>query len=183
MLWTIRGSLDDINCLSRKRINQLLGSAEANKTWTLDAGEIDDGTAVEIKLETVEGSEENEVAVEYLIKNNQTDKTKLYKVAKNGTAMTAEECGSLVYATGKITLSISSTPQIENRDNIYVTYEHSNEGYLERIMNCNFGILFGVDGNTDRLFLSGNSGLSEYRLSLGNGRLHLLWRPQHRFNG
>ena len=152
-----RGSLDDINCLSRKRINQLLGSAEANKTWTLDAGEIDDGTAVEIKLETVEGSEENEVAVEYLIKNNQTDKTKLYKVAKNGTAMTAEECGSLVYATGKITLSISSAPQIENRDNIYVTYEHSNEGYLERIMNCNFGILFGVDGNTDRLFLSGNS--------------------------
>ena len=152
-----RGSLDDINCLSRKRINQLLGSAEANKTWTLDAGEIDDGTAVEIKLETVEGSEENEVAVEYLIKNNQTDKTKLYKVAKNGTAITAEECGSLVYATGKITLSISSAPQIENRDNIYVTYEHSNEGYLERIMNCNFGILFGVDGNTDRLFLSGNS--------------------------
>lgn len=152
-----RGSLDDINCLSRKRINQLLGSAEANKTWTLDAGEIDYGTAVEIKLETVEGSEGNEVAVEYLIKNNQTDNTKLYKVAKNGTDMTAEECGSLVYATGKITLSISSAPQIANRDNIYVTYEHSNEGYLERIMNCNFGILFGVDGNTDRLFLSGNS--------------------------
>ena len=152
-----RESLDDINCLSSKRINQLLGSAEVDKTWTLDAGEIDAGTAVEIKLETVEVSGENEVTVEYIIKNNQTAKTKLYKVAKNGEAMTAEECGSLSYATGQITLSIVTTPQIENRDNIYVTYEHSNEGYLERIMNCNFGILFGVDGNTDRLFLSGNS--------------------------
>ena len=152
-----RESLDDINCLSSKRINQLLGSAEVDKTWTLDAGEIDAGTAVEIKLETVEVSGENEVTVEYIIKNNQTAKTKLYKVAKNGEAMTAEECGSLSYATGQITLSIVTTPQIENRDNIYVTYEHSNKGYLERIMNCNFGILFGVDGNTDRLFLSGNS--------------------------
>ena len=34
---------------------------------------------------------------------------------------------------------------------------HSVDGYLDRIANCNFGILFGVNGNSDRLFVSGNS--------------------------
>ena len=149
-----RGSLDDINCLSSKRINQLLGLAESPQTWTLDSGKIDDGTAVSITLETVEGEGDDEVAVTYTIEN---EGTKLYKTKKDGVAITKAECGSLDYENGKVTFTIPTPPQIENRDNIYVTFEHSNSDYLERIANCNFGILFGVDGNTDRLFLSGNS--------------------------
>ena len=149
-----RGSLDDINCLSSKRKNQLVGSSSANKTWTLDSGSIDSNTAVEITLETIENSTE----VVYLIQNNNSnDKTKLYQVKKDGSAITPVECGSISYATGQITLSIATTPQIANRDNIYVTFEHTVQGYEERITKCNFGILFGVSGNTDRLFLSGNS--------------------------
>lgn len=150
----MRGSVDDINCLSSKRINQLLGENEAQKTWTLDSGAIDEGTSVSIILETVEGEGESEVGVVYTIENTGTT---LYKVKKDGVAITATECGSIDYTTGKVTFFIPTTPQIENRDNIYVTFEHSNPDYFERIMNCNFGILFGVDGNTDRLFLSGNS--------------------------
>lgn len=140
----LRGSLDDINLLSTKRINQLLGSKDANKTWTLDSGSIDEGTTVEVTVETMSGDE----AVTLTISNSGDDKTKLY----NGST----QVGTVDYANGKITLSIATTPQIENRDNIYVTFEHAVEGYADRITSCEFGILFGVSGNTDRLFLSGN---------------------------
>ncbi len=155
-----RVTLDGVNCLSDKRINRLLGSdSDSEKTWTLDAS-IDDGTTVEIKVETVEaveGEGGNEVAVEYIIKNNQKEKDKLYKVKKNNEDIKEENsCGSLDYSTGKITLDFPTTPQISNRDNIYVTFEHKVEGYEKRITECSFGTLFGVNGNTDSLFLSGN---------------------------
>lgn len=140
-----RGSLDDVNCLTPKRINQLLGSAEANRTWTLDSGSIDEGTDVSVVIETKSGEE----LVTLEISNSQSDKTKLYDGNK--------QVGTVDYENGKITLSIATPPQIENRDNIFVTFEHSVEGYTDRIANCNFGILFGVSGNTDRLFLSGNT--------------------------
>lgn len=139
-----RGSLDDVNMLTPKRINQLLGSSEANKTWTLDSESIDEGTDISIVLETIRDEE----AVSVNISNSKEDKTKLYE----GDTLV----GSVDYEKGKITLTIKTTPQIENRDNIFITFEHSVEGYAERITNCNFGILFGVSGNTDRLFLSGN---------------------------
>lgn len=140
-----RGSLDDVNCLSSRRTNQLLGTAETNKTWTLDSGSIDSGTIVDIKLETmVNGS-----AVTKQISNTGSDKTKLYEGST--------QVGTINFEKGKITFSIATTPQVENRDNIFVTFQHSIEGYIDRIANCNFGVLFGVNGNTDRLFLAGNA--------------------------
>lgn len=161
----IRSTMEDVNLLSSLRKNQLLGrafkeadaekgqAAETSLTWTLDSGIIDDGTDIQIVLDTVEDN----VAVSYQIENNDTsDKTKLYKTHKDGAAMTPVLCGSVDFAKGKITLTTSSVPQIEGRDNITVTFECAVEGYIDRIKDCSFGILFGVNGNTDRLFLSGN---------------------------
>lgn len=151
-----RGSLDDVNLLSSKRRNQLLGRAfndgETSLTWSLDSGKIDEGTSLSIMLDTLE----NKVAVTYLIENNASDKTKLYKIKKDDESITATECGSVNFSTGQITLTIPSAPQIEGRDNITVTFSCKVEGYAQRIAKCGFGILFGVNGNTDRLFLSGN---------------------------
>lgn len=140
-----RGSLDDINCLSSKRKNQLLGTSETGKTWTLDSGSIDENTTVSVEIQTMK----NGSAVTINAENTGSDKTKLY----NGSSVV----GTVNFAEGKITFSIATTPQIENRDNIIVTFEHSIEGYADRITACNFGVLFGVSGNTDRLFLAGNS--------------------------
>lgn len=140
-----RGSLDDVNFLSSRRINQLLGTESATATWTLDSGSIDNETLVEIEVQTMSGDS----AITINISNSEDNWEKLY----NGET----EVGSIDFANGKITLNIQTTPQIENRDNIFVTFTHSVEGYEERIMNCNFGVLFGVNGNTDRLFLAGNS--------------------------
>lgn len=152
----IRSTLEDINLLSSKRKNQLLGrkfkEGETALTWTLDSGKIDDGTDVFISLDTLEDN----VAVTYQIENNTTDKTKLYKTKKDGIEEAPVECGSVDFAAGQIALTISTEPQIEGRDNIFVTFKCFVGGYAERIEKCNFGILFGVGGNTDRLFLSGN---------------------------
>jgi hypothetical protein len=146
----IRASLDNVNLLSSKRINQMLGTnvedVDNGVTWTVDTGCIDKNTDVRVEIETLDG--DNTVTI--VVSNDKSDKTILYDDG---------DCavGKIDFSTGKITLYIATTPQIENRDNIYVTFEYTQEGYLERILNCNFGILFGVNGNTDRLFLSGNS--------------------------
>ena len=179
----IKSSLDEVNLLSSRRINQLLGrelrpaveakdavynddgtvkepavaaqEAEKSLTWTVDTKRIDENTPILITLETLETVEGEYKEVNYTIENTGTT---LYKVKKNGIDISnKQECGSVVYATGKITLTIPTIPPISQRDNIFVTFYHKNKGYAERIMNCNFGILFGVNGNTDRLFLSGNS--------------------------
>lgn len=136
--------VDNVNCLSSKRKNQLLGTSETNKTWTLDKS-IDAGTTVTIELYTID----NEEQVTKNISNSGSDKTKLYEGSK--------EVGTIDFEKGQITFSIATTPQIEKRDNIFVTFEHKVDGYSDRIANCNFGVLFGVNGNTDRLFLAGNS--------------------------
>lgn len=140
-----RSSLDDINLLSTKRKNQLLGVDNASATWTVDSGEIDENTEVSLVLETLD----NSTPVTKEISNSGADKTKLFH---NST-----EVGFVNFATGQITLSINTAPQIAGRDNITITFKHTISGYTDRIAKCNFGILFGVGGNTDRLFLSGNS--------------------------
>lgn len=142
-----RAALDDINMLCSYRINQLVGSSSTNKTWTLDSGEIDNNSDVEITIETMESN--NPITIE--VKNNGANKTILYNTSTN------TQVGTINFATGQITLSIATTPQITNRDNIFVKFSHSVDGYLDRIANCNFGVLFGVNGNSDRLFVSGNS--------------------------
>lgn len=149
---TNRSSLDAVNLLSNKRINKLLGSNTANETWTLDTKTIDNNTDIEITLETLESNE----PVTYLIQNNQSNKKALYKVKKNDESITPIQCGSVNFDKGQITFTIATTPQIEGNDNIYVQFVCNKEGNEDMITKCEFGILFGVGGNTDRLFLSGN---------------------------
>lgn len=144
-----------------ERLNFEIPSA----TWTLDAS-IDAGTLVEIRLETLEDGD----AVTYTIKNKKNDDklydNKLYKVTKEDGTENYEECGSITRGgeneKGKIELKCLTVPQIENKDNIFVTFYHANNEYTDRITKCRFGTLFGVDGNTDRIFLSGNPSMKNY---------------------
>lgn len=139
-----RASLDDLNLLCSRRKNGLVGNAKS-KWWTLDAS-IDEGTEVRVEVELADG--DTTKTLTYL----SDSEGKL--VDKEGTAV-----GTVDYAKGKIALTVSTKPPIENRDNITVIFTHAAEGYAERITKCQFGTLFGVGGNTDRLFLSGNPDL------------------------
>lgn len=137
---TVRDVLDDVNLLSKKRINTLVGTY-SEATWTLDAS-IDEGTLVEVEIETTNGIR--------LCSNSEPDKMNLYDESGAGV-------GSIDFNLGKISIRIPTTPPASNDANIKVTFEHAVEGYADRINNCGFGVLFGIDGNTDRLFVSGNS--------------------------
>ena len=156
---TARATLDKVNLLTPFRINQLLGSSLIDKdeegnevtvterSWTLDSGHIDEGTAVEIRLETLNADGE---AVTVEILNSGSDKTKLYVTSGTGDAV-----GAVDYEKGRITLTIDTSPQVEGADNIFVKFSAGGEGGVA-VRGCSFGVLFGADGNTDRLFLSGN---------------------------
>jgi hypothetical protein len=76
---------------------------------------------------------------------------------------TIDEDGDVVNTVGEIAdnmqqimLLIDTTPPIENQANITVTFSHTHS-LASKITKCTFGALFGVNGNTDTLFLSGNA--------------------------
>lgn len=176
---TVRASLDPVNLLTAKRKNTLVGvyrTSEADtadgfsQVWQLD------GLVNYYELVTVEIQTATETDVRTLTltnrhtevdANGQAYKT-LYENAVNmnlyGDGNTT--LGYLSYRDGKTLLSLSdkidTAPPISGEANITVTFTHSkNYGATpsdrsSRIKGCRFGTLFGVGGNGDRLFLSGN---------------------------
>lgn len=156
---TARAVLEGINVLTPCRKNSLLGAsltsegdepAITSRTWTLD-GRIDEGTRVEVRVLIYSDGEETETVLE----NKMGEETEAY-----GTELSDESGrrGAVDFEGGKITLYFDTTPA-RNADNITVTFRSTTEGHRDRIKNCRFGVLFGADGNTDRLFLSGNPAL------------------------
>lgn len=61
------------------------------------------------------------------------------------------------YLTGVITfVTAPGVTPIEGEDNVRVLASKEIKGYRHRVTKCRFGTLFGVGGEADRLFLSGN---------------------------
>ena len=76
----------------------------------------------------------------------------------------AENSGFTVNRTaGTITFTTApGVSPIAGQDNVKITVAHTADGYADRINKCRIGIQFGVNGATDRLFLSGNPDLINY---------------------
>lgn len=51
---------------------------------------------------------------------------------------------------------------IEGEDNIYIIAKKTFDGYYNRIANCSFAIAYGINGNYDRVFISGNPDYPNY---------------------
>lgn len=60
-------------------------------------------------------------------------------------------------------LTAPGASPVSGEDNVIIQAYRTVEGYANRINHCRFGILFGVNGANDRLFISGNTdkGLDE----------------------
>lgn len=144
---TVRGVIDDVNLLTPYRINKLLGVDEASATWTLD-GEIDDDSKVDITLNTID---KNDDFYSVHISNRLGNKNELYY---DGDDIT--QVGSVDFANGKITLNINTKPQSVDDSNIIVTFASTLEDKF--ISNASTSIVFGTNGNSDRLFISGYKG-------------------------
>lgn len=134
-------SKDAPNLLSNKRKNTLVGNV-ANSTFTLDSQSIDYDVQVVVEVETL-------VNDELVTKVYKSKDVFLYD--ENNKSV-----GSVDFDNAKIKLFEDTTPPISQESNIVVTFGCKIDGYAERINNCEFGIMFGVNGNPDRLFIAGN---------------------------
>ncbi len=58
---------------------------------------------------------------------------------------------------GKITfVTAPGESPVPGEDNVFITAYRTVSGYADRINKCTFGIMYGVGGAADRLFISGN---------------------------
>jgi hypothetical protein len=66
-------------------------------------------------------------------------------------------------ATGIVSfVQAPPTPVVTGEDNVRITAYRTVQGYADRINKCTIGIQYGVNGNLDRLFLSGNPDYINY---------------------
>lgn len=120
--------LNPFNLLSRWWTEQFNGEEGATQ-YHLYAGGLDSDT---VKAEVA-----------------QTDGT--WKVLEEGKDFTVDrEKGIVTFSTAP------GAPPVTGTDNVRITAAKTREGYPHRITKCKIGILYGVNGAQDRLFLTGN---------------------------
>ena len=65
--------------------------------------------------------------------------------------------------TGVVTFNTApGAPPVTGEDNVEIEAARTVSGYADRINKCTIGILFGVNGASDRLFISGNPDFVNY---------------------
>ena len=65
--------------------------------------------------------------------------------------------------TGVITFGTApGVSPLTGEDNVKITAYRTVDGYADRINKCTFGVLYGMKGGKDRLFVSGNSDYRNY---------------------
>ena len=70
---------------------------------------------------------------------------------------------SVDYSQGKITFAVApGESPLSGEDNVRITAYRTVEGYADRVNKCTIGVLYGVNGALDRLFLSGNPDYINY---------------------
>lgn len=126
-------SYEKVNLLSPRRTEKFCGVASV-KTYQLSAASLDEA-AVTAKKRV--GSTWQELS--------------------EGTDFTVNR------TTGLVTFTVApGVPPVTGEDNVAITYHKTVPGYRERIDHCQIGVLYGVSGATDRLFVSGNPAYPNY---------------------
>jgi len=71
---------------------------------------------------------------------------------------------SVDFTNGIVTFNLfpPGVSPVEGEDNVRITVQKVFSGYSNRIANCTFAIAYGVNGNYDRLFMSGNPDYPNY---------------------
>lgn len=163
--------LDNVNYMTSYRINRLQGystyeqtdvtgtvTSTRIKTWYYLDATIDEGSVVEV----------TNLLTGVTVKNTPSDNRLLDEAS-------GDPIGAIFYDTGRISISESSAWRFWPEDNgdslLEVKFMHTPTAeeaglseeefvpYADRIGCCQFGAMFGVSGNTDRLFVSGNERL------------------------
>lgn len=108
-------------------------------------------------------SQANASATQFKLSLNGLDSTtvKAWVMNSSGSLVAKTEGTdfSVNRSTGIVTFNTApGQSPISGTDNVVIQAYKTISGYANRIRNCRFGILFGVNGANDRLFVSGNTG-------------------------
>ena len=77
--------------------------------------------------------------------------------------LTAGEDYSVDLEAGKISFDVApGASLVEGEDNVRIIASKTFEGYFNRIAECSFAIAYGMNGNYDRVFVSGNPSFPNY---------------------
>jgi hypothetical protein len=119
---------DDLNLLTPAFTEKFLGTA-SETAYHLTFGELDE-TTVLVKVMDSNG--------------DMIDKTE-------GTDFTVDRENGIINF-----ISAPGVSPVSGEDNVFITAYRTVDGYADRINKCTIGIVYGVGGSADRLFLSGN---------------------------
>lgn len=153
-----RSDFEQANLLNSKRKNTLqLTNGEntvANRTFYLDS-DINKKSVVEIEIEYMVGTVTAHTKLSTKKVNGTVEySNELYLVIDD--EVTSTKKGELTYELGKIVFDELYKPIHEGEDGVIVTFEPGYTDSPSRITNCTFGTQFGLGGNNDRLFITGN---------------------------
>lgn len=139
--------LEPTNGLTSWRKNTLVGSdatTDAPAVYQLD-GKINPDKSIRITAELSSGIKDITLAAgERTYKDDEID--------------ISVECGEDGALTSKIYFYTDTTPGVQGESNITVEFYALSADLID-ISKCTFGMKFGADGNTDRLFLGGHPDL------------------------
>ena len=126
-------SLEPLNLLTPKRIERFTGDA-TNKTFQLGSTNIDADIVIIKSLNSSGG----------------------FDTLVEGTHFTVNR------TLGTFTTNTTYPTPVTGEDNLYVTYAKTVTGYADRIKKCTICFLYGLNGQRDRIFASGNSDYPNY---------------------
>lgn len=153
-----RSDFEPANLLNSKRKNTLqLTNGEntvANRTFYLDS-DINKKSVVEIEIEYMSGTVTAHMKLSTKKANGSVEYGKELFLVTND-EVTSTKKGELTYELGKIVFDELYKPIHEGEDGVIVTFEPGYTDSPSRITNCTFGTQFGLGGNNDRLFITGN---------------------------
>ena len=108
---------------------------------------------------TVTEDTKTETAFHLSFKDLDNTRTKVWLLDSNGNWIQKTEGTHYTVDRGSGIINFTTAPgksPLTGEDNVKVLAYRTVEGYSDRICKCTTGILFGVGGAADRLFLSGN---------------------------
>ncbi len=168
-----RGSLDSVNLLTPWRKNTLVGAnseKEAVYSWELD-GVVDEGSVFSLTAD-IRNPEQATCVGTISAQGNITEPDEIdekhsgYSLELGFEGFDLDEEGldaafglaPKMWLDGDRKRLYANFPTYTSNEsaNITVKFSVTVRTHREMIENCRFGTLFGVDGATDRLFLSGN---------------------------
>jgi hypothetical protein len=124
---------EPINLITPWRAERFTGDS-TNKTFQLGATNIDADTVIIKALNSSGG----------------------FDTLTEGTDFTVNR------TNGTFTLNTARATPVTGADNLYVTYAKTVSGYQDKIFKCDICTLYGMNGQRDRMFVSGNPDFPNY---------------------